>query len=77
MVLSSEPQRSNPAHSELLARATDNRFAALEDNETTDAINHAIAGLPADHAFIAAAASMAVRPYPPSSTTSGIPVSNQ
>ncbi|HWX44204.1 MAG TPA: ribbon-helix-helix protein, CopG family [Solirubrobacteraceae bacterium] len=49
-------KRMGVSRSEFFARAAENWLDALEDDGTTEAINRAIAGLPADHAFIDAAA---------------------
>jgi len=44
------------SRSEFFARAAERWLDALEDDGTTEAINRAIAELPADHEFTAAAA---------------------
>jgi metal-responsive CopG/Arc/MetJ family transcriptional regulator len=44
------------SRSEFFARAAERWLDALDDDQTTDAIDRAIAGLPADTAFTAAAA---------------------
>jgi metal-responsive CopG/Arc/MetJ family transcriptional regulator len=44
------------SRSELFARAAENWLDALEDDGTTEAINRAIGGAPADHEFTDAAA---------------------
>jgi antitoxin MazE6 len=44
------------SRSEFFARAAERWLATLEDEQTTDAINRAIAGLPVDSAFTTAAA---------------------
>ncbi|HET9706721.1 MAG TPA: ribbon-helix-helix protein, CopG family [Gemmatimonadales bacterium] len=49
-------KRLGVSRSELFARAAENWLDALEDDGTTEAINRAIAGLPADHEFTDAAA---------------------
>jgi metal-responsive CopG/Arc/MetJ family transcriptional regulator len=49
-------KRLGVSRSEFFARAAENWLAALEDGVTTEAINDAIAGLPADHGFTDAAA---------------------
>jgi metal-responsive CopG/Arc/MetJ family transcriptional regulator len=49
-------KRLGVSRSEFYARAAQSWLDALEDEDTTDAINHAIEGLPADGAFTDAAA---------------------
>jgi antitoxin MazE6 len=49
-------KRLGVSRSEFFSRAAEQALDALEDDGTTDAINRAIAGLPADHAFTDAAA---------------------
>ena len=49
-------KRLGVSRSELFVRAAENWLDALEDDGTTEAINRAIAGLPADHEFTDAAA---------------------
>lgn len=49
-------KRLGVSRSEFYARAAQSWLDALEDENTTDAINRAIAGLPADGAFTDAAA---------------------
>jgi metal-responsive CopG/Arc/MetJ family transcriptional regulator len=49
-------RRLGISRSELFARAAERWLDALEDNRTTEAIDRALAGLPADHAFTDAAA---------------------
>jgi predicted DNA-binding protein len=49
-------KRLGVSRSEFFARAAESWLGALEDDGTTEAINHAIAGLPVDHGFAAAAA---------------------
>jgi len=49
-------KRLGVSRSEFFARAAENWLDALEDDGTTEAINRAIAGLPADHGFTNAAA---------------------
>ena len=49
-------KRLGVSRSEFYARAAQSWLDALEDEDTTDAINHAIAGLPAENAFTDAAA---------------------
>lgn len=49
-------KRLGVSRSEFFSRAAEQALDALEDNGTTDAINRAIAGIPADHAFTDAAA---------------------
>jgi metal-responsive CopG/Arc/MetJ family transcriptional regulator len=49
-------KRLGVSRSEFFARAAQSWLEALEDEDTTDAINRAIAGLPADEAFTDAAA---------------------
>jgi metal-responsive CopG/Arc/MetJ family transcriptional regulator len=44
------------SRSELFARAAENWLDSLDDDGVTEAINHAIAGLPEDHQFTDAAA---------------------
>lgn len=46
------------SRSELFARAAENWLDALEDDGTTEAINRAIVGAPADHEFTDAAAAV-------------------
>lgn len=52
-------KRLGVSHSEFYARAAQSWLDALEDEDTTDAINSAIAGLPAEEAFTDAAAALA------------------
>jgi metal-responsive CopG/Arc/MetJ family transcriptional regulator len=49
-------KRLGVSRSALFARAAERWLDVLEDEGTTDGINRAIAGLPADHEFTAAAA---------------------
>jgi metal-responsive CopG/Arc/MetJ family transcriptional regulator len=49
-------KRLGVSRSEFYARAAQTWLDALEDQDTTDAINHAIEGLPDDAAFTDAAA---------------------
>jgi metal-responsive CopG/Arc/MetJ family transcriptional regulator len=49
-------KRLGVSRSEFFTRAAENWLGALEDDGTTEAINRAIAGLPADHGFTDAAA---------------------
>jgi len=49
-------KRLGVSRSEFFSRAAEQALDALEDDGTTDAINRAIADLPADHAFTDAAA---------------------
>lgn len=49
-------KRLGVSRSEFYARAAQSWLDALDDEDTTDAINSAIAGLPADEAFTNAAA---------------------
>lgn len=49
-------KRLGVSRSEFFARAAEKALDTLDDDGTTDAINRAIAGLPADHAFTDAAA---------------------
>jgi metal-responsive CopG/Arc/MetJ family transcriptional regulator len=49
-------KRLGVSRSEFFARAAENWLDALEDDVTTEAINRALAGFPADHAFTDAAA---------------------
>jgi metal-responsive CopG/Arc/MetJ family transcriptional regulator len=49
-------RRLGVSRSEFFARAAERWLDALEDDGTTEAINRAIAELPADHEFTAAAA---------------------
>jgi metal-responsive CopG/Arc/MetJ family transcriptional regulator len=49
-------KRLGVSRSELFVRAAENWLDTLEDGGTTEAINRAIAGLPADHGFTDAAA---------------------
>lgn len=51
-------KRLGVSRSEFFARAAQSWLDALEDENTTDAINRAIAGLPADEAFTDAAAAV-------------------
>jgi metal-responsive CopG/Arc/MetJ family transcriptional regulator len=53
-------KRLGVSRSEFYARAAQNWLNALDDEETTDAINSAIAGLPAEEAFTNAAAAAAL-----------------
>jgi hypothetical protein len=78
MVLSARPDdamRQSLAR-DIVTGMKEEDFNAMTEDAITRAINHAIAGLPADHAFTDAAAK-ALASLPSSSTTSGIPVSNQ
>jgi metal-responsive CopG/Arc/MetJ family transcriptional regulator len=49
-------KRLGLSRSEFFARAAENWLDVLEEDATTEAINRAIAGLPADQAFSDAAA---------------------
>jgi metal-responsive CopG/Arc/MetJ family transcriptional regulator len=49
-------KRLGISRSELFARAAERWLETVEEAGTTDAINAAIAGMPADHAFTDAAA---------------------
>jgi metal-responsive CopG/Arc/MetJ family transcriptional regulator len=49
------------SRSEFFARAAERWLDALDDDDTTDAINRAIAGLPGDTAFTDAAAAALLR----------------
>jgi metal-responsive CopG/Arc/MetJ family transcriptional regulator len=49
-------KRMGMSRSEFFARAAESWLNALDDDGTTEAINRAVAGLPADHAFTDAAA---------------------
>lgn len=49
-------KRLGVSRSELFSRAAERWLDAIEDDGTTEAINRAIAGLPADHEFTDAAA---------------------
>jgi metal-responsive CopG/Arc/MetJ family transcriptional regulator len=49
-------KRMGVSRSEFFARAAERWLDALDDDRTTDAINHAIAGTPDDTAFTDAAA---------------------
>jgi metal-responsive CopG/Arc/MetJ family transcriptional regulator len=49
-------RRLGVSRSEFFSRAAEKALDALDDDGTTEAINRAIAGLPADHAFTDAAA---------------------
>ena len=51
-------KRLGVSRSQLFARAAESWLDALGDDGTTDAINRAVAGLPADHEFVAAAAAL-------------------
>ena len=53
-------KRLGVSRSELFARAAENWLDGLEDDGVTEAINHAIAGLPDDHQFTDAAAAALV-----------------
>jgi metal-responsive CopG/Arc/MetJ family transcriptional regulator len=53
-------KRLGVSRSEFFARAAENWLDALENDDTTEAINRAIAGLPADHGFTDAAAAALV-----------------
>jgi metal-responsive CopG/Arc/MetJ family transcriptional regulator len=53
-------KRLGVSRSELFARAAENWLDGLEDDGITEAINHAIAGLPDDHQFTDAAAAALV-----------------
>jgi hypothetical protein len=53
-------KRLGVSRSELFARAAENWLDVLEDDGTTEAINRAIVGLPADHEFTDAAAAALV-----------------
>jgi metal-responsive CopG/Arc/MetJ family transcriptional regulator len=53
-------KRLGVSRSEFFARAAEKALAVLDDDGTTEAINRAIAGLPADHAFTDAAAAALV-----------------
>jgi metal-responsive CopG/Arc/MetJ family transcriptional regulator len=46
------------SRSEFFARAAERWLAALEDADTTEAINRALRGVPADHEFTDAAAAL-------------------
>jgi metal-responsive CopG/Arc/MetJ family transcriptional regulator len=49
-------KRLGVSRSEFFSRAAEKALDTLDDDGTTEAINRAIAGLPADHAFTDAAA---------------------
>jgi metal-responsive CopG/Arc/MetJ family transcriptional regulator len=49
-------KRLGVSRSEFFSRAAEKALDALDDDSTTEAINRALAGLPADHAFTDAAA---------------------
>lgn len=49
-------KRLGVSRSEFFARAAENWLTALEEVDTTEAINHALRGVPADHEFTDAAA---------------------
>jgi antitoxin MazE6 len=51
------------SRSEFFARAAERWLDALEDEQTTDAINRAITGLPEDTAFTDAAAAALARDH--------------
>jgi metal-responsive CopG/Arc/MetJ family transcriptional regulator len=53
-------KRLGVSRSELFVRAAESWLGTLGDDGTTDAINRAIAGLPADHEFTTAAAAALV-----------------
>lgn len=53
-------KRLGVSRSEFFARAAERWLEALEDDGTTEAINRAIAGAAADHAFTDAAAAALV-----------------
>jgi metal-responsive CopG/Arc/MetJ family transcriptional regulator len=57
-------KRLGVSRSEFFARAAERWLTALEDDGTTEAINRAIAGAPADHAFTDAAAAALVADEP-------------
>lgn len=54
-------KRLGVSRSEFYARAAQSWLEALDDEDTTDAINSAIAGLPADESFTDAAAAALAR----------------
>jgi metal-responsive CopG/Arc/MetJ family transcriptional regulator len=49
-------KRMGVSRSEFFARAAERWLDSLDDDGTTDAINRAVAGLPHEHEFTAAAA---------------------
>jgi antitoxin MazE6 len=51
-------QQLGVSRSEFFARAAESWLAALEDVGTTEAINRALHGVPADHEFTDAAAAL-------------------
>lgn len=53
-------KRMGVSRSEVFMRAAERWLDAMEDDDTTDAINRAISGLEADHAFADAAAAALV-----------------
>jgi metal-responsive CopG/Arc/MetJ family transcriptional regulator len=57
--------RLGVSRSEFFARAAESWLVALEGNDTTEAINRAIAGVPVEHEFTdAAAAALAAEDDP-------------
>jgi metal-responsive CopG/Arc/MetJ family transcriptional regulator len=59
-------KRLGVSRSEFFARAAQSWLDTLEDEDTTEAINHALRGVPADHEFtdVAAAALVAADSRP-------------
>jgi hypothetical protein len=57
--------RLGVSRSEFFARAAVRWLETLDDDGTTDAINRAIAGVQADHAFTDAAAAALASGHPP------------
>jgi metal-responsive CopG/Arc/MetJ family transcriptional regulator len=55
-------KRLGVSRSEFYSRAAQSWLDALEDEDTTEAINSAIAGLPVDNAFTDAAAAVLTSP---------------
>lgn len=55
-------KRLGVSRSEFYSRAAQSWLDALEDEDTTEAINSAIAGLPVDNAFADAAAAVLTSP---------------
>ena len=53
-------KRLGLSRSELFARAAENWLDTLEEDDVTEAINNAIAGLPEDHQFTDAAAAASI-----------------
>jgi metal-responsive CopG/Arc/MetJ family transcriptional regulator len=56
-------KRLGVSRSEFFARAAERWLDDLDDDQTTDAINRALAGVPQDTAFVDAAADRLVREH--------------